>query len=76
MTANTEIWVWNAPDVIEAVAKAICEGQGFVWDDQDSFLTSSNGDDDGKAPYLHDAEVAIQAYIKISASWLPQWIPE
>lgn len=46
---------------IERVAKAICESTGLIWEDQDNFMRSGNGDENGKDYFRFLAAAAIEA---------------
>lgn len=47
-------------ELVERVAKAICEAEGLRWEDQSNPLNSGSGADDTEH-YLHVARAAIQA---------------
>lgn len=48
-------------DMIERVARAICESQGLDWDAQASAMTSGSGSDDEQEGYRISARAAIEA---------------
>ena len=48
-------------DMIEKMARAMCEADGFNWDDQLDPMRSANGDEDGQAYYLAHAKAALSA---------------
>lgn len=50
----------TTPEMVERVAKAICDGLGYDWDDASDPMTSSSGDDD-TVYYRTLASLAIAA---------------
>lgn len=47
--------------IIERMARAMCEAQGFKWEDLTDFRRSPGGGDDERGYYLHAAQVALTA---------------
>lgn len=47
--------------MIEKVARALCEAQGFKWEDQADAMTNASGGDDERDHYLEQARAAIEA---------------
>ena len=39
-------------DTIERMARAMCEADGFNWDDQLDPMKSANGDEDGEVAWI------------------------
>lgn len=48
-------------EMVERMARAICEACGLDWDAQADFMTSAGGGDDERCVYLHEAEAALTA---------------
>lgn len=48
-------------ELIEKIARAICEDEGFSWENQRNYSTSASGGDDETEHYFSAARAAIKA---------------